>query len=49
MNTQLYPTVYGTLLEYGFEHVLLILRFVDKYCFGRSFFVILWFENEHQK
>lgn len=36
MNTQLYPTVYGTLLKYGFEYVLLILRFVDKYCFGHS-------------
>jgi len=36
MNTQFYYTVYGTLLKYGFEHVLLIIRFVVKYCFDHS-------------
>jgi len=36
MNTQFYPIVYGTLLKYGFEYILLILRFVVKYSFGHS-------------
>jgi hypothetical protein len=28
LNTQFYPTVYGTLLKYDFVYVLLILMYV---------------------